>query len=93
MKCKYCKFNYGSFCSKEVYSGNNDFFEKYNQTLGCSSGSLDPQLPEDVKENFATKEKILAEMKEAIKKYDERNMLVDAIFWKSIYAKIEEYLI
>jgi len=93
MKCKYCKYNQGPYCSAGVYETHGSFFAEHQQELGCAGGKLNPNLSKEEKEAFTTKDDILKAIDKAIEKYDEENMLVDVIFWKSIYNKIAEYLI
>ena len=51
MRCKFCAYNYGSHCSTGVYDSNNEYFKKWNDTLGCSGGKVDSKF-KDVVRNF-----------------------------------------
>ncbi len=89
MRCKYCAYNYVSYCSIGVYNSNNEYFKKHNDSLGCAGGKVDSNMIDKVK----TKNQILEEIEKAIQSYDNKNQLVDVMFWSKIKGEIEEFLL
>ena len=88
MRCKYCAYNYGSYCSAGVYP-HNEYFKQWNHTLGCAGGKIDP----GVKDKIKTKGQIIEEIEKTIKSYEDKNQLVDVMFWSKIKGEIEEFLL